>query len=157
MKKIFIGLAVFLIMLIAGTIVLYRRSVAPYNNSKNQAFEYAMTHSEIITPEEFYWYNDSETFFAVVGKTEEETELVVLINQDNGETTSIPAEETITKQQAIQRTREARQPEKILEARIGMDNNTPIWEVSYRNENGRLGYYILNLEDGEWLKTIDNI
>lgn len=116
-----------------------------------------MTHSEIITPEEFYWYNDSETFFAVVGKTEEETELVVLINQDNGETTSIPVEETITKQQAIQRTREARQPAKILEARIGMDNNTPIWEVSYRNENGRLGYYILNLKDGEWLKTIDNI
>lgn len=157
MKKFFIGLTVFLIMLIIGSIVLYRRSVAPYNNSKEEAFEYATTHSDIITPEEFYWYNDTETFFTVVGKTEEDTELVVLINQDNGDVTSIPIEETISKQSAIQKTREARQPDKILEARIGMDNNIPIWEVSYRNENGRLGYYILSLEDGEWLRTIDNI
>lgn len=157
MKKFFIGLTVLLIMLIIGSIVLYRRSVAPYNNSKEEAFEYAIAHSDIITPEEFYWYNDTETFFTVVGKTEEDTELVVLINQDNGDVTSIPIEETISKQSAIQKTREARQPDKILEARIGMDNNIPIWEVSYRNENGRLGYYILSLEDGEWLRTIDNI
>lgn len=157
MKKFFLGLAVFLIALIIGAVVVYTKSVASYNESKEQAFDYAITNSDIVVPEEFYWYNDKETYFTVVGQTEQNEELVVLINQDNGEVTSIPIEETISKQEAIQLTKQARQPDKVLEARIGIDNEIPVWEVSYRNENGRLGYYILALEDGEWLKTINNI
>lgn len=157
MKKFFLGLAVFLIALIIGAVVVYTKSIASYNESKEQAFDYAITNSDIVVPEEFYWYNDKETYFTVVGQTEQNEELVVLINQDNGEVTSIPIEETISKQEAIQLTKQARQPDKVLEARIGIDNEIPVWEVSYRNENGRLGYYILALEDGEWLKTINNI
>lgn len=157
MKKFFLGLAVFLVAVIIGAVVVYTKSVALYNESEEQAFDYAITNSDIVVPEEFYWYNDKETYFTVVGQTEQNEELVVLINQDNGEVTSIPIEETISKQEAIQLTKQARQPDKILEARIGMDNEIPVWEVSYRNENGRLGYYILALKDGEWLKTINNI
>ncbi|MEC6747155.1 DUF5590 domain-containing protein [Marinilactibacillus sp. XAAS-LB27] len=157
MKKFFIGLSVFLIVLIIGSVVIYRRSVALYNDTEEQAIEYAIANSEIVSATDFYWYNDTETTFTVVGETEEGESLVVFTNQETQETTTLNISDTIPKQQAVQLTREARQPKKILNARMGIDNQRPVWEISYRNQNGRLGYYILSLQDGEWIRTIDNI
>lgn len=157
MKKFFIGLAVFLVMIILGSILLYRRSIGIYNESQEQSYAYALEETPIVEPTEFYWYNGNETYFTVIGKSEQEETLVALINQGTGEVTTLPAEGLLSKQEAVQLTREARNPDKILEARIGMHNDEPIWEVSYRNEKGRLGYYVLSLETGEWIRTIDNI
>ena len=46
---------------------------------------------------------------------------------------------------------------KILETRIGMEKGVPIWEVAYKEENGRLGYHIITLKDGEYVRDIGNI
>nr|WP_244244675.1 DUF5590 domain-containing protein [Marinilactibacillus kalidii] len=143
--------------MIVGSVVIYRRSVATYNDTEEQAIAFAIDHSDIVTASEFYWYNDSETYFTVVGETEQNERLIVIKNQETEEIISLNEADTLSKQQAVQMTREARQPKKILEARIGIDDDRPVWEVSYRNQNGRLGYYILSLEDGEWIRTIDNI
>ena len=157
MKKIIIGLVVLMSVLIVGFIYIYQQSQAPYASAREESIAYVTNRTDLTQPDEFYWYNGSETYFTVHGLTSNDEEMIYIVRQNGGHILSIPAEETVTKEQAIQQARSNRSPDKILNAIIGMIDEIPVWEISYRNENGRLGYYIIDLKTGEWLRTIDNI
>ena len=129
----------------------------PYKQAKLEAFELAKQKGDIQTPNHFYWYNGEETYFSVTGTSSNQEELVVFIQQDTGKVFVYPGAGMITKEEAISRVVEDKRPEKILEARMGLLNNEPIWEVSYKQQNGRLGYYVLSMETGQWISNIENI
>lgn len=142
---------------ITGTVVIYRRSVAPYNQAQEEATVIARREVGISNVTDFYWYNGSETYFTIVGTTDENEEIIAIIKQEDGSVTSIPVDEAIAQDEAIRQVINEKSPERILEARVGIEGDLPVWEVSYRYENGRIGYYLLNLQTGEWLRTIENI
>ena len=157
MKKIIIGLAITLSLVIIGTIFLYQQSTTTYTRAKADTVAFVRERTNLDRVSDFHWFNGTETFLTVTGTNEEGQERIYIVQQDGGQITSFSAENTISEQEAVRMTREARNPVKILNARIGMIDDTPVWEISYRNENDRLGYYIVNLQTGEWIRTIDNI
>ncbi|GAA0353994.1 DUF5590 domain-containing protein [Alkalibacterium iburiense] len=157
MKKFIIGLVVLMSVLIVGSIYIYQQAHAPYASAKEESIAYVTDRTDLTQPDEFYWYNGSETYFTVKGLTSNNEEMIYIVRQNGGNILSIPAEETLSKEEAIQQVKSQKNPEKILNATIGMIDGRPIWEISYRNENRRLGYYIIDLKTGEWMRTIDNI
>ena len=44
-----------------------------------------------------------------------------------------------------------------MQARLGMIKDTPVWEITIKNDNNTLTYYYLNAQDGSWLQKIENI
>ncbi|GEN50662.1 cell wall elongation regulator TseB-like domain-containing protein [Alkalibacterium pelagium] len=157
MKKFIIGLAITLSLVIIGAIILYQRSTNTYSRAEADTIAFVRERTNLNQVEDFHWYNGTETYLTVTGTNEEGQERIYIVQQAGGQITSFSAENTISEQEAVRMTREARDSVKILNARIGMIDDTPVWEISYRNENDRLGYYIVNLQTGEWLRTIDNI
>ncbi len=157
MKKVIIGLVLTLSVFIVGSIFIYHRANAPRARAENETITYLSERTDLDQAEHFYWYNGSETTFSIRGFNEEEVEKLYIVRQDGGEIKTFDVADTMTEQEAIRQTREAREPKRILDAKVGLMDDTPIWEVSYRNENDRLGYYIIDLQTGEWIRTIDNI
>jgi len=157
MKKILVGLAIGLGLLLVVSVALFQKSTAPFEQARAEAIEFAEERADLVQTDDFYWYNGTQTYFTVTGENSEGVPIVVIIQQDGGNMHVFNQEELISKEEAIQTTREAKQPKKILEARIGMEESLPVWEVSYRNENESIGYYVLSLETGEWIKSIENI
>lgn len=152
-----IGLIIVMFSIIIGSVVLYRRSVGPYNQAKQEASVIAQREADLVNVEEFYWYNGSETYFSLIGDNEEGEGIVVIIRQEGGQVMTFPLDEVYPETDAIRQVINEKSPERILQARIGIEEESPVWEVSYRNESGRIGYYIMDLETGEWIRTIDNI
>lgn len=146
-----------MLVIIVGTVVVYRQAVTPYNQAREEASSLASRRADLVTVEDFYWYNGSETYFTVTGINNEDENIVVIIRQEGGQITTFNRDETISEIDAVNQVRQEKNPEKILGSRIGIEDDQAIWEVSYRNENGRIGYYVISLETGEWLRTIDNI
>lgn len=157
MKKVIIGLVIVMSMLIIGSVYLYSQSIEPYSQAKSDTIAYVSERTTISEIGEFYWFNGEETYFTLTGTNEEGEERIYIVQQQGGQITTLSADDTVTKQEAIQQTKQERQPEKILNARIGILDETPVWEITYRNDNNRLGYYVINLRNGEWIRTIDNI
>lgn len=157
MKKLLIGLAIGLGFLVVVSAAILQRGMSPYRQARTEAVSYAEQHTDLAQVDDFYWYNGTQTYFTVTGTDSQGTPIVVIIQQDGGQTMVLNEEETITESEAIQLTQEAKQPDKILEARIGVEEGIPVWEVSYRNENHTIGYYVVSLETGEWVKSIENI
>lgn len=144
-------------LLIIGAGILVNRSLSPLKQAKSETISLAEQKADLIQAADFYWYNGNQTYFTVTGKNKEAEEIVVIIKQDDGTIQTLKKEETISKGEAMAKVRELENPSHILEARIGIHNDLPIWEISFRQENGRIGYTMLSLTDGVWVRTTKNI
>lgn len=157
MRKFPAYLFVFMIILIIGATALITRSLTPFYQARSATIEVAERRADLVEAEDFYWYNGNETFFTITGKNSANEEIVVIVQQDGGEVNVFQQSEIISRKHAVSIVYELENPEHILETRIGIYKGIPIWEVSFRQDNGRLGYTLLMLETGEWVRTIKNI
>lgn len=157
MKKFLIGLLITMLLLIFGVTTLVTRSLSPYNQARAETIALAERRADLVEADEFYWYNGDETFFTITGENSEGIPIVVIVQQDGGAIEVLDQEDIISEHEAVGETHNRENPEKILEARIGIYNDQPVWEVSFRLENEQIGYTLLSLTSGEWIRTIKNI
>lgn len=157
MKKFLTSVLFIMLLLIFGVTIVLTRSLSPYNQAKAETAQLASQKANLSTAEDFYWFNGNETYFTITGLNSEGTPIVVIIQQDGGEMKIFNEEDTISKERAIQLTVQRETPHKVLEARIGQYKQSPIWEVSFEQENGSIGYASFSLTSGEWIRTVKNI
>lgn len=146
-----------MLLFILGVTTVITRSLSPYNQAKAETTELASRRANLAEADEFYWFNGNETYFTITGTDTEGTPVIVIVEQDGGAIEVLNQADTISKQEAIEQTIGREEPQELLEARIGMYNDNPIWEVSFKQENGNIGYAIFSLTSGEWIRTIKNI
>lgn len=69
--------------------------------------------------------------------------------------------EGISEKEALQRTIEQvgddskehkSKPKEILKIKLGFENNIPLWEVTYIDDENRYSYYYLAFKDGQFLR-----
>lgn len=157
MKKFLNSLLVIMLILIFSVTLILTRSLSPYNQAKAETTEVASRRADLVDVNDFYWFNGTETYFTVTGSNSDGTPIIVIVQQDGGEVKVYNEADTISKNRAIDLTLKREEPRKILEARMGMYNDAPIWEVSFEQENGSIGYAKFSLTSGEWIRTIKNI
>lgn len=157
MKKVLTSILVLMLVLIFTVSLILTRSLSPYNQAKAEATELATRKADLRDVEDFYWFNGNETYFTITGLNSEGASIVAIIQQDGGEVKVLNEEDTISKERAIQLAVQREMPLKILEARIGQYQDKPIWEVSFQEENGSIGYATFSLTSGEWVRTVKNI
>ena len=157
MKKFLTTLIVIMLLFILGVTTVITRSLSPYNQARAETTELAQRRANLAEADEFYWFNGDETFFTITGTDNEGTPIIVIVQQANGEIEVINQAEAISVQKVIELTNSREEPQKILETRIGMYNDNPVWEVSFKQVNGNIGYAIYSLTSGEWVRTIKNI
>lgn len=146
-----------MLLLILSVTTIVTRSLSPFQQAEAETIELASRRADLVNADEFYWYNGDESFFTVTGTNSEGTEIIVIVQQDGGAVEVILQEDARDEYEVIQETQTRENPERILEARIGIYENQPIWEVSFRQANGSVGYAIYSLTSGEWIRTIKNI
>lgn len=157
MKKFLTALLIGMLLLIFSVVFIITRSLTPLNQAKTETVELASRRADLVEENEFYWYNGTESYFTITGMNSDNTNIIVIVQQNGGNIEVFNQEETISKSTAIQQTINREQPMKILQARIGMYQELPVWEVSFELENEDIGYTYYSLTTGEWLKTIKNI
>lgn len=156
-KAILITSAVVMSVVLVFSMALLSISQDPIKKAKKETIAIAEEAAGLVTVSDFYWYNRDKTYFSVFGLNEADKEIMVIVAKDGGKTLILNQDEFITEQQAKKLTREDKGSVDILEARIGLEGDIPIWEISYKEENGRLGYYVLTAKSGKWVSDIENI
>ena len=106
---------------------------------------------------DFYWFNTEETYYSLAGITTEGQQLYAIVSPDKKEVTVLQQDAVINEQEARSITKQAKHTDEILEARLGMIKDEPVWEVNYRTSNKRIGYYYISAKNGQWIKDIENI
>lgn len=159
MKKLLIGINFVLTAIIIFMILMFNNAAGPSYHAKVEATNFARKHANLVEQEDFYWYSDSEgSYLTVTGQNGDQASIIVLIRQSDGAIMVLDQAETVSQEAITAQMIEDIAPAQILNYRMGIiEQNIPIWEVTYKKSNGSLGYYIASLENGAWLRTIDGL
>lgn|GEM_PF-905923 len=159
MKKLLIGINFVLTAIIIFMILMFNNAAGPYYHAKVEATNFARKHANLVEQEDFYWYSDSEgSYLTVTGQNGDQASIIVLIRQSDGAIMVLDQAETVSQEAITAQMIEDIAPAQILNYRMGIiEQNIPIWEVTYKKSNGSLGYYVASLETGAWLRTIDGL
>ncbi len=125
-----------------------------YNYAANEAKRAA----DISTVDEFFLYNGRETYYVIVGKTSDGEKKTVWIPKDQ-EKKIIQKSYSFgkSKEEILKMVQNELKPYEIISIKPGMEKNIPIWEVTYKDRDGKYNYYYFDYKTGEWLKFYKSI
>ncbi|WP_034550021.1 DUF5590 domain-containing protein [Carnobacterium funditum] len=144
-------------IVIIFSVFIYTKSRQPLMQAREETTKIAQESSNLMTVNKFYWYNNKQTYFSVSGVNKKEESMMVIVEQKGGKVIVLNPGEFISENEAKKIAYTEMKPKKMLETRIGLENGIPVWEVTYEQKNGKLGYYIVTAKDGKWVKDIKNI
>ena len=157
MKKWIVFLVLFVIVIIGILIKVYFSSVEPVKAAEKKAVTLANKKVQISEVQDFHIYNGLETVNVIEGKNNKGEKIIVWIPDKSKKVFVQKAKNGISKDEAVQKLLQEKNPKKIISVRLGMEKNIPFWEIYYRSENNLINYYYVHFETGEWLKKIENL
>ncbi|CEG27626.1 cell wall elongation regulator TseB-like domain-containing protein [Bacillus sp. B-jedd] len=163
MKKFLIGFALFLCIFAAIAGWIYSNSTKPIKAVEDKVISIARKDGGLDEKQRFRIYNGKETVYVVEGKNKKGESIIVWIPEkqkgkaEEEEPVVRLAGDGISKNEAIRKVQEEKNPEKIISARLGMEDGIPFWEVYYTSGNNLMNYYYINFDTGEMHKRIENL
>ena len=158
MKKWVIAAAV-IVLFVSGIVAgAYINALGPKKDAAKEAFQSAKQEGGLVTMDEFFVYNGRDSYNVVVGKTKDGTKKVVWLPNDNKKK-AVTANYTdgISKKEILQIAKKQVNPDKIISIKLGMESNTPLWEITYLDESNRYNYDYYDFKTGDWLKYYRSI
>jgi uncharacterized protein YpmB len=157
MKKWIIFLALFVLVILGLFIKVYFTSVEPVKAAEKKAVTLANEKVQISEVQDFHIYNGLEAVYVIEGKNKKGEKIIVWIPEKTKKVFVKRAKDGLSKEEAIQKLLQEKNPKKIISVRLGMEKDIPLWEIYYRSENNLINYYYVHFETGEWLKKIENL
>ena len=157
MKKWILSIVIFFVVLIGILIKLYLSAMNPVKAAEEKAVLLASKKAQLTEIQDFHLYNGLETVNVIEGKNKKGDKIIVWIPEKSKKVFVKKAKNGLSKEEAVQKLLQEKNPKKIISVRLGMEKNIPLWEIYYRSENNLINYYYVHFETGEWLKKIENL
>jgi uncharacterized protein YpmB len=157
MKKIIFFLVIFVLIILGIFIKVYLTAVEPVNAAEQKAIELVKGKVQIDEVEDFHIYHGLETVNVIEGKNNQGEKIIVWIPEKSKKVIVEKSKNGLSKEDAIQKLMDEKNPKKIISVRLGMEKDIPLWEIYYRSENNLINYYYVHFKTGEWLKKIENL
>ncbi len=152
MKKIILFVVlVFLVALAAKSFYFYQSILAPLKTVQQQAVDFAQEQYNIQAVISIDFFH-GETAYHVIRATIEGEEKIIWISEDFDQTTIRNASEGITEGQVREIVETELKPEKIVSIKLGMENEIPLYEVVYVDQQNQYSFYYLTFKNGRFLK-----
>ena len=157
MKKWIIILVLFLVVVCGMFIIVYFSAVEPIKAAEKKAVTLANQKVQISKVQDFHLYHGLESVNVIEGNNKKGEKIIVWIPDKSKKVFVKKAKDGLSKEEAVQKLLQEKNPKKIISVRLGMEKNIPLWEIYYRSDNNLINYYYVHFETGEWLKKIENL
>ncbi|BCB04501.1 cell wall elongation regulator TseB-like domain-containing protein [Bacillus sp. KH172YL63] len=158
MKKwITIAAAVFIVIGTAASILLYQTSRNPLDLKIEKALLRVEKETSIESVENTSFYNGSKPYVVVTGKNSNNETMVAWIPNEKGKIVERKWADGLSKDQALSKLRDEKQPKEVLSVRLGYESVGPVWEITYLDNQDNLNYFYLLFSTGEWWRKIENL
>ncbi|MBM6619827.1 peptidase M4 [Bacillus suaedaesalsae] len=152
MKKwIFLGIILFGVFIWFG-VHTYQNAFEYRYKQSSKAIEQAKEEVPNIEILDVTYFNGNESYTIVHGKIDGEEHIVCVPNNKKLDIIEVNPEKGITAQEAIGIVKDERNPLEIKAVNLGIEQNIPIWEIIYLDEQNRYSYYYVTFKDGQFIK-----
>jgi len=90
------------------------------------------------------------SYAVVQGVDEKGEQIIVWVPEKKGNVLVRKKNEGISEKKALQIVAGERKPKELVKAKLGAENDVPLWEITYIDQEGRYTYYYLEFQDGKY-------
>ncbi|MFC6169128.1 cell wall elongation regulator TseB-like domain-containing protein [Loigolactobacillus jiayinensis] len=145
------------LLIIVSALLIYHAANKPAVTARREAIALAEKYGHVTTVDDFYWFNHKQSYLTVAGETKQHNAVFVIIAQKGGKITVLNQSSGISRNTALKRVWQTQAPKKVYNATLGLYHKKPVWEISFADKNGRLGYQTLDFKSGKSVKLLKNI
>ncbi|SEN44001.1 Uncharacterized protein YpmB [Amphibacillus marinus] len=151
-KAIAVSVGILLLALVFFIISLYRsidaNRTGAFSDSRQRVEEELAIHSI----EHISRYHGTEYFHVIDATTAADEAIVIFVNQDDSEQDLIvfDKQDLVTEDQIMATWRNETAYQQLYRSQKGLRNQTPLLEIVYLDDNGRLSYDYYRLSDGDY-------
>lgn len=145
----FLAVTLMIIIIAAGN--------KPYSEVEKQAVERVEDANYLAEIDQVYVYVHSAPSVTVIGRDGEGALKAVFVPTGEGDVQFADLEDAITPKQAREIATDGMEVKEILHTKLGMEEDGPVWEVTFLNEEGKLNYVYIPAAAGTWSKRILNL
>ena len=148
--------ALFLVILISFSWIFFS-SQARVQQAEKEAIKLIGYDYTVKEVKQFYWTTIGQAYFALDFIDDSGVEHYAIVAREGGTVHYYTPDQIISAEDAKSITVADTGAKRIMQARLGMMKETPVWEVTIKNDNNTLTYYYVNANDGSWVQKIENI
>lgn len=150
MKKWLILVVGVILVVVLFSLTVYKQVQNNKTEGFSEAIEKALEATSLVEVNETSTYSRNESYVVIDGLDEDGNEIYVFVPDEDGEMIEIDAEDGITAEDAIQIVENDQKVSKILSTQIGIEDEKPLWEITYLDDKERLVYYYLDFKTGDY-------
>ncbi|AXY25840.1 hypothetical protein CL176_07425 [Suicoccus acidiformans] len=151
------NLTVFFLLLLIVLLLIFSRSQQSIRQAEAEALAIIEADYQVDNVNNFYWLITNDTYFSLDFTNASGKEMYAIIAQAGGEVTYYDHAELITEADALSLAKNYNDVEDFLNVRLGLLEELPVWEVTFRAPDQSMAYYYINAKNGEWVQTIGNL
>jgi uncharacterized protein YpmB len=155
MKSKWIWLTVIIIIVIISLLIsLYTTTMSSEKKLSKLAITRAQEEIQLIKVNDVEHFHGIEAYH-VIDALAQQGSIYIFVPEDNSKKiTYVQKDEGITKKQAKEIIASSKENIKIIDIRLGIDDNTPVWEIVYEENEDQRTFIYVTYKSGKLFKRL---
>ncbi|WP_154663043.1 cell wall elongation regulator TseB-like domain-containing protein [Bacillus massiliigorillae] len=149
-------MSILILLMIGYVIASILVGIHDKKTAEERAVSIAMDEGGLKSVSDFYLYHGKEVYSVVVGKDDKGISQVLWIPEKLDKNSTIIKKkysEGKSEKEIINLVKQNYNPEEIISVKLGMENKSALWEVTFKDAKGNLHYYYYDFVTGDKRKT----
>lgn len=154
----------FIVFLFSLTLILtafvFYKAYEPASQQKEDAENRVLNAGLLKEVDRAEVYNGTTSLTVVFGKDDKGVEKGVFVNdkEKSDEKLKVVAlKKGVTAKEALSSVKQELDVNKLIHVKLGIEDNTAVWEVAFKNQSNKLNYVYVTFSNGQWQKRILNL
>lgn len=155
MKKwIAVIAAIVLALLVWRGWAIYDGIVTPHAEEHDQAAVKAQKQYDLKKVMEVSDYHGSHDYHVITAMNKKGKKVFAWMADGKGKSFVKAADKGWSKDKVKQYATNKLHPKKVISIQLGVEDQVPLWEIVYRDQNNRYTFHYLRFKDGVWYRNI---
>ncbi|CAM4102928.1 peptidase M4 [Bacillus manliponensis] len=152
MKKWIFGVSIIVLVVILYGAYLYNTTMDKKLPKESKIVETAKKKGKLTEVTNIDYYHFKTSYAVVEGVNEKGDQCIVWVPEKKGDVLVHKKNEGISEKEAKQivAAEAEAKPKEFVKVKLGAENNVPLWEVTYIDQEDRYTYYYLEFKDGKY-------
>lgn len=160
-KGLLISIFSLLFLIIIGSVIIYFSSTSPIKSGEEAAVERAKAEIDLTEVSSIEWFHYLDKYYVITGKNDNGEKIHVWVPEDDKKEVLVKnAKEGLSEEEAIHIIQNGlddfsseKRPKKIISIKLGMVEDAPAYEITYKDQKNRHSILYLDYYNGDWYRV----
>lgn len=151
----------FLFLAIAFSLFIYQQTTQPLKIKEDKAIQLAKEKTSLKSVDKLDWFHYFDAYYVIQGKNDNNENIIIWVPDDKDKEIIVKkANEGLSEEEVISLLfngidsfQDEKRPKEIINIKLGMIEDVPVYEVTYRDQKNRYSFLYIDFYEGSWYRV----